>query len=42
MGSKIVSDIPTVVANKIISKDRMIDILYFDLEKICSLENVSD
>ena len=33
MGSKIVGDIPTVVANKIITRDRMIDILYFDLEK---------
>ena len=33
MGSKIVGDIPTVVANKIITRDRMIDILYFDMEK---------
>jgi hypothetical protein len=33
MGSKIVCDIPTVVGNKIITRDRMIDILYFDLEK---------
>ena len=33
MGSKIVSAIPTVVANKIITRDRMIDILYFDMEK---------
>ena len=31
---------PTVVTNKIITMDRMIDILYFDKEKICSLENV--
>ena len=33
MGSKIVSAIPTEVANKIITRDRMIDILYFDMEK---------
>jgi len=34
MKSKIGDDIPTVVvANKIITRDRMIDILYFDLEK---------
>ena len=33
MGSKIVGAIPTVVANKIITRDRMIDILYFDMEK---------
>ena len=33
MGSKIVGAIPTEVANKIITRDRMIDILYFDMEK---------
>lgn len=33
MGSKIVGAIPTVVSNKIITRDRMIDILYFDMEK---------
>lgn len=33
MGSKIICDIPTVVGNKITTSDRMIDILYFDLEK---------
>ena len=33
MESKIVGVIPTVVANKIITRDKMIDILYFDMEK---------
>jgi hypothetical protein len=36
MKSKIGNDIPMVVANKTITSNRMIDILYFDLEKIYS------
>ena len=33
MGSKIVVAIPTVIDIKIITMDRMMDILYFDMEK---------
>jgi hypothetical protein len=40
MKSKIGNDIPMVVANKNITSNRMIDILYFDLEKIYLLVHV--
>ena len=33
MESKIVGDVPNVVANKIITRKMLIDILYFDLKK---------